>query len=767
MVGAAAIRGAVSSFKELAQSADEVGKASQRIGIGAEALQTLTFAAEQSGVEFDTLEKSLRKLTLNLGDFERGTGEAADAFEALGFSAKDFRGQGLDQSLLLLADRFAVMATSSAKAELAAKVFGERIGTQLIPFLNEGSEGIKRLQDEAKRLGGVFSDDLIVASTQFNDNLDKINKAIEGLKIKALGPLIKDLADVTNAFTAASTAALTFGEKMNLIFSGNVNIGRFVELQEKLAALNKELSESGGVERSALGSLLSGKRGANFIQSDIDDVERELASIQKLSAARTALATETTRPTPGTRQAPAIIDRKASDAAARAEAALIETRSKLIAAGEQRLAETRLELLERFHAEGLIAEDEFWARRLDIQLEANDASLKAANEEVRIRERGLAAAQKKGPRSAEAFTAEKELLEAVTRRNQIEEDSANASVKAFLDSARAAQSYKDEITNISAELLTIQDRTSEAVKLTTELEQRTLRRRAGALGDTQTVNELNAIRDARVAQADFNQARQRGQEILRQLAVDEERIQNSRRVGAIGELEALSQTDDARRASAERLKTISDQLSGIASTSGIPELTRQAEEFGAQLETLVSQSNLLFDKVRGIGETGLGDFFSDIITGSKSAKDAFADFAKSVGDQLARLASQEVARVLVQGAVGGAGGGSGGQIGGIIGAVLSLWAGGGGGGGLNLSSYGPAFAAGGAMTMPGQPFVVGEKGPELFVAPSRGQIVPSGQFGSQNVQVNVAVQGSTDARTAGQIGAEASRALRRASRRNG
>jgi phage-related minor tail protein len=62
------------------------------------------------------------------------------------------------------------------------------------------------------------------------------------------------------------------------------------------------------------------------------------------------------------------------------------------------------------------------------------------------------------------------------------------------------------------------------------------------------------------------------------------------------------------------------------------------------MELLQSQSNFV-----GAFEDGLASF----IDGTKSAKDAFKDFVRSVEQQLSRLASQDIANAIFGGKGGG------------------------------------------------------------------------------------------------------------------
>jgi lambda family phage tail tape measure protein len=61
----------------------------------------------------------------------------------------------------------------------------------------------------------------------------------------------------------------------------------------------------------------------------------------------------------------------------------------------------------------------------------------------------------------------------------------------------------------------------------------------------------------------------------------------------------------------------------------------------------------------------------------------------------------------------------------------------GGGGGLFGGAIIPGFLAGGGNAQQGKPYIVGEKGPELFVPPTAGRVVPNNQLGSGAVSAPV------------------------------
>lgn len=94
--------------------------------------------------------------------------------------------------------------------------------------------------------------------------------------------------------------------------------------------------------------------------------------------------------------------------------------------------------------------------------------------------------------------------------------------------------------------------------------------------------------------------------------------------------------------------------------------------------------------------------------------------------QVASAALEEIAAGAMRSAIGGFGGG----LGGVGGGLLSL----------GMAALGlPGRATGGPVT-PGRAYMVGERGPEMFVPTASGSVVPNGGSG-RDVRVNIAVSG--------------------------
>ena len=170
--------------------------------------------------------------------------------------------------------------------------------------------------------------------------------------------------------------------------------------------------------------------------------------------------------------------------------------------------------------------------------------------------------------------------------------------------------------------------------------------------------------------------------------------------------------------------------------------------------------------------TTLGDAFSEsfrgIVDGSMSAQQALANLFQRTADHFLDMAAQMIAAQIKMQAVNlfmsffspNLGGGGSSTPASKSGTIPSLAPGLGGG---TLSDPKGLFtpptliaqrALGGAVGA-GRPYMVGERGPELFVPGAQGNIVPNSAMGGSNIVVNVDASGSSvegDSDQAAQLG---------------
>jgi len=195
--------------KSSLDSIDRISKLSRTLGISVRDLRKLELAADLSGIQIDTLARGVRTLNKGMIDFVRdGTGEAVDAFDALGISADDLNGVMGDQFkvLELIADRFENVQNSAERSAIAQQLFGGR-ASELLLVLEEGSEGLRRISKEAADFGLLLSASTARNVEEANDAFTRLGSLFTGLRdtvVGALAPAFQLVADtIRNKLLAA------------------------------------------------------------------------------------------------------------------------------------------------------------------------------------------------------------------------------------------------------------------------------------------------------------------------------------------------------------------------------------------------------------------------------------------------------------------------------------------------------------------------------------------------------------------------------------
>lgn len=186
---------------DTAASADQFAKMSKQIGISVEGLQQLEFAAGISGTNLAVLRTGLQRFARTLDDAGQGLKTAQEPFKRLGINTKDADGnlKSLDVVLGDMADKFKDLPAGPEKTALAMKTFG-RAGAQLIPLLDEGSEGIAALRAEFTSLGAEITTEQAKSFEEYNDTILRIKTTLIGFRNQAVIALLPHLKNATKEF---------------------------------------------------------------------------------------------------------------------------------------------------------------------------------------------------------------------------------------------------------------------------------------------------------------------------------------------------------------------------------------------------------------------------------------------------------------------------------------------------------------------------------------------------------------------------------------
>lgn len=271
----ASVAGFGSLIKSQIDLGDQLHKTSQKLGIAVEDLSAYQYAAKLSDVSNEQLTGGLAKLAKTMQDAASNkTGEAANAFRALGISVTDAAGnlRPLNTVLDEVSARFEETQDGTNKTAMAMALFG-RSGTELVPMLNS----LRSVADEARRTGNIVSTDFARKSEQFNDSMTRMEKAAgnfartvgtvvvpvlaemmermnvaigaqESLSLDVLG---KDRARLAHEYTMLTQAGLSVQSAR-----AQYLIKQIDEVDAKIIAANQRLAETKAVAKTSGGKPL-------------------------------------------------------------------------------------------------------------------------------------------------------------------------------------------------------------------------------------------------------------------------------------------------------------------------------------------------------------------------------------------------------------------------------------------------------------------------------------------------------------------------------
>ena len=200
---AAATTAMVAGAKKTAAYGDNIDKMSQKMGISAEAYQEWDAILQHSGTSIEALRPSMKTLALQA---EKGS----DAFSKLGISEQEVANLSQEDLFSRVIAGLQGMEEGSERTALASELLG-RGAIELGALMNTSAEDTEAMRQRVHELGGVMSDEAVKAAAQFQDSLQDMSTAFDGLKRGMVSDLMPALTSVMDGLTE--------------IFSGNSEEG--------------------------------------------------------------------------------------------------------------------------------------------------------------------------------------------------------------------------------------------------------------------------------------------------------------------------------------------------------------------------------------------------------------------------------------------------------------------------------------------------------------------------------------------------------------
>jgi|GEM_PF-2159988 len=326
----------------------------------------------------------------------------------------------------------------------------------------------------------------------------------------------------------------------------------------------------------------------------------------------------------------------------------------------------------------LISLKDYYAAKTRIEQQEIDAEIRRAQvsliEQQRLQKTGKDEPTRIKAKS-EVAKLEAELTVLNNKRADVEVANARKAVQAERDLREELAKVRDELLDLTG-TATSQDR-----RTAIERQYQSLIARLRTEGDTEGAATVGRLVDVKAAAADLADYERQFNDTLARMRASEESINLQRQSGLLTESQARQQILALHRQTGQSLDALLPQLEATATAIG-PDAIARVQAWKneiAQVKLVVDDVAVAID---GAVQDGFAQLFQDIGSGAKSAKDAFADFGRSVLQTINRIASQKLAEALFGSLMGG---GTAGSAGGL---------------GASISSF-FGFASGGYVTGPG------------------------------------------------------------------
>lgn len=225
--------GVVNASKDVASYGDNIDKMSQKMGMSAQAYQEWNAVMEHSGTSMETMKASMKTLA-NAAETNN------KAFKELGITENDLKTMNQEQLFEATIAGLQNVTDDTQRTYLAGKLLG-RGATELGALLNTSAEDTQAMRDRVRELGGVMSDDAVKASAAFQDQLQDMQTAFQGLSRNMIAEFLPDITLVMSGLTE--------------IFSGNTDNG-ISQISEGIEKLADNIMQAIPKIASVAGSIL-------------------------------------------------------------------------------------------------------------------------------------------------------------------------------------------------------------------------------------------------------------------------------------------------------------------------------------------------------------------------------------------------------------------------------------------------------------------------------------------------------------------------------
>ncbi|MFC7297446.1 phage tail protein [Herminiimonas aquatilis] len=620
-------------IKSSIDSADALDEMAQRTGIAVESLSLLVPAAELSAVSTEKFEAGLKKLATGMLEAATGSEASAQKFGALGVAVQNQDGtlRDSEQVLLDLADRFKAMPDGAEKAALAVDIFG-KAGAEMIPFLNQGRDGIGALKQEAAELGLQLSADTAAQAGNFNDALDKLKLATQSIGNQIIASLLPALNDMAGGMVESAKQ----GGTLRVILDGVVLVLKTLALG--VATVGKAfvaLGEAiGGGVAAAVEALKGNTDGAKAIIADLKGslIQRldELASFRDSLFDPKPIEVKA----PKIQADPELLQRLTKPKAAKPAQDTTGAQTTLIKAqldAEFALLKDGLTrqqtALDAALEDRLVSVRDYYTQKTALEQREVDAEIARKQQELARSQQVAATGKSENDRlkaKAEVAKAEADLITLNNRRTDIEQANARKAAQAERELADALAQAREELAQITG---TATDADRQAA---IERSYRDLRARLAAESDADGVSLVDRLIDVKAAQANLAALEAQWRQVTERLRNAQDAIQTQQQAGLLTEAQARQQIVALQQQSATEMERLLPTMQQAAQAIG-PDAVIRVQAWRNELDRTKLTVDEMAPLWNRIGES-FGGALNGMITGAQTWRSALASIFQQVAD---------------------------------------------------------------------------------------------------------------------------------------
>ena len=222
---------------DVASFGNDIDKNSQKLQMSVSGYQEWSFILEHTGASIEGMKTSMKKLVT-------AAEEGNAAFDALGISQEDLAKMNPEETWNATIAALQKVTDEGQRTALASQLLGKG-AVELAPLFNTTAEATEAMRQQVHDLGGVMSDDAVKAAASYQDEMQNMNTALQGVKRNMMSQFLPGISQVMKG--------------LSLVFSGNGGVAEVKQgLQSIISNITAVAPQFFELASVLVNSLLSG-----------------------------------------------------------------------------------------------------------------------------------------------------------------------------------------------------------------------------------------------------------------------------------------------------------------------------------------------------------------------------------------------------------------------------------------------------------------------------------------------------------------------------